>query len=225
METKAEQVVNLSALGQGAQRTNFGLIDYLTISLDDTVGGQTVHAVIDSIIKADTSAFTTRRRWTAPGAARGTPCLRPKAGFPISSEPTRLAAAGGQMTALLNNFFPESSAGPRWRSMGRYHREYQRTGSQTITTKTITNSSVTGRETRDGQPALKVETAFSMAQSGVLNQGGGTLSIDGTGKGTATYWVTPEGKYLGSNSTETSDLQVTADQLPSRFQFTPTTRW
>lgn len=215
METKAEQVVNLSALGQGEQRTNFGLINYLTISLDDTVGGQTVHAVIDSIIKADTSAFTTQ---AALDSARGRAwhaLLTPEGRISNIKRADSAAAAGGQMTALLNNFFPRvkrgAKVGDQWVDTTENTNEQE---GQTITTKTITNFSVTGRETRDGQPALKVETAFSMAQSGVLNQGGGTLSIDGTGKGTATYWVTPEGKYLGSNSTETSDLQVTADQLP-----------
>lgn len=206
--------MNLSALGQGEQRTNFGLINFITITLDDTVGGQTVNAVLDSIIKADTSAFTNQ---AALDSARGRAwhALLTPEGKISGIKQMDSAAAGGQIGALLSNFFPRvkqgAKVGDQWVDTTENTNEQ---AGQTITTKTITNFSVTGQETHDGQQALKIESAFSLAQTGVLNQGGGTLSVDGTGNGTATYWVTAAGRYLGSNSTATSDLQVTSDQLP-----------
>ena len=42
VETRVEQVVDLTGLGQQEQRHNLGLTSFLTITLDDTTGGQTV---------------------------------------------------------------------------------------------------------------------------------------------------------------------------------------
>ncbi|MEO8200022.1 MAG: hypothetical protein ABI679_05810 [Gemmatimonadota bacterium] len=214
VQTTSEQVVNLSAVGQGEQRTSFGLVNYFTITLDDTVGGRTVHAVLDSVIKADTSALTTQAVLDSARGRAWHALLTPE--NKISNvKQLDSAEAGGQASMLLNNFFPRvkrgAKVGDQWVDTTEFTNEQS---GQTITTKTVTNYSVTGQEAHEGQQALKVEAAFSMAQTGVLNQGGGTMSIDGTGKGTATYWVTADGTYLGSNSTAMSDLQVTADQLP-----------
>ncbi|MEP7325823.1 MAG: hypothetical protein ABI836_07745, partial [Gemmatimonadota bacterium] len=73
---------------------------------------------------------------------------------------------------------------------------------------------VTGTENRGGTQALRIETAFSLSQTGEINNAGGTLGVDGTGTGTATYFVTDNGRYLGGTSTVNSDLQITTAQLP-----------
>jgi len=51
IESKVEQVIDLSPVGQAEQRNNLEMINFLTITLNDTAGGQTVHAVLDSVTK------------------------------------------------------------------------------------------------------------------------------------------------------------------------------
>jgi hypothetical protein len=220
VDTKSEQVVDLSGLGQGEQRTNFGLVNYLTITLNDTTGGRTVHAVVDSIIKTDSTPVTTQAGLDSARGRAFHAFLSPE-GKISNVHQMDSAGAGGQITALLNNFFPRfkrgAKVGDQWVDTTENTNDQ---AGQSLTTKTITNFSVTGNEDHNGQRALKIESAFSLAQTGQLNQGGQTLMVDGTGKGTATYWVTADGVYLGSNATQTSNLSITSDQLPAPIPVT-----
>jgi hypothetical protein len=214
VETKGEQVLDLSALGQGEQRNSFGLVNYLTITLNDTAGGQTVHAVLDSIVKADTNALPQQ---VSLDSARGRAwhALLTSEGKLSNLKRTDSAGSTGQMGDLLSSFFPRVKAGAK---VGDQWTDTSETSSdsdgQALTTRTITNYSVTGTETRNGARALKIETAFSLAQTGEINQGGGVLSVDGTGKGTATYYVTQDGRYLGGSSNTDANLQISSEQLP-----------
>ncbi len=223
VETKSEQVVDLSALGQGEQRTNFGLVNYLTITLNDTSGGRTVHAVLDSIIKADSTPVTTQAGLDSARGRAWHALLDPEGRISNVHRMDSASAAGGQVTAILNNFYPRvkrgAKVGDQWVDTTENTSDQE---GQSLTTKTITNYSVTGNEDHGGQRALKIEAAFSLAQTGELNQGGGVLTVDGTGKGTATYWVAADGTYLGSNATQVSNLSVSSDQLPEPIPVTAT---
>jgi hypothetical protein len=215
IETKSEQIADLSAIGQGEKRTRVGLINFLTVTLNDSAGGKTVHAVLDSVTRADTSSIPDQatldsirgRAWRA---------FLSSDGKMSAVQALDTTATGGQLNAIIANFFPRVKHGAKVGDQWTDTTEMSDNGEgRAVTTKTITNFSVTGTEMRGGVHALKVETAFSSAQTGQVDQGGGTLSIEGTGKGTAVYYVAPDGKYLGGNSTELSDIQVTTAQLPA----------
>lgn len=212
IETRSEQIVDLSALGQGEQKNNIALVNYLTVTLNDTAGGKTVHAVMDSIIKADTNPIPAQgvldsargRTWHGLMDADG----RLTSVKRMDSGP----AGGGD---LLTNFFPRMKRGAKVGDDWTDTTETATTESgQSITTRTVTNYRVTGTETRGGTRALRIETAFSLSQTGEIENGGGSLGVDGTGTGTATYFVTEDGRYLGGSSTVNSDLQITTAQLP-----------
>jgi hypothetical protein len=222
VETRGEQVIDLSGIGQGEQRNAFGLLNYLTITLDDTAGGQTVHAVVDSIIKSDTNPLPQQvsldsvrgRAWHALLATDGK-----------LSNLKRMdsAGGGGQMGDVITNFFPRvkpgSKVGDQWTDTNETTTD---TDGQSLTTRTITNYSITGTENRNGTQALKVQTAFSLSQTGEINQGSGVLSVEGTGKGSATLYVTTQGRYLGGTTNTDASLQITSDQLPEPIPVTVT---
>ena len=213
VETKAENVADLSALGQGEQKTTIGVVNYLTITLDDTTGGQTVHAVLDSIIKADSNALPEQ---SALDSARGRTwhgLLTPEG--KVTNVVRSDSSNSGPVGEIITTFFPRvkrgAKVGDQWTDTTEVVTDQ---APQLVTTKTITNYSVTGTETRNGARVMKIEAAFSQAQTGEISAPGGTLNIEGTGQGTATYYVTADNRYLGGNSTTHSDLQITSDQLP-----------
>ena len=78
-----------------------------------------------------------------------------------------------------------------------------------MSTKTVTNFKVTGSETRAGVKTSKVDGAFSSSIVGTQETPGGSADIDGTGTGTLTYFIAPDGKVMGGNATSTSNLNVT----------------
>ena len=214
IETQVEQVIDLSAVGQAEQRNNLTLANFLTITFDDTVGGQTIHAVLDSIVKLsdgpvpeqDSLDKARGRTWHALLAADGK----------VSDVKRVDSSSSGQVSDLLTNFFPRvrpgAKVGDQWTDTTESTSSEE---GQSLTTRTVTNYSVTGTETRNGARALKVESAFSLAQTGEINQGGQSLSVDGSGTGTGTYFVTQDGRYLGGTSTTSAELQITAAAIPA----------
>lgn len=215
VETKGEQVVDLSAIGQGEQKTGYAQISFLTITLNDTAGGLTVHAVLDSAVKADTNALPPQASLDSARGRAWHALLSPEgklSGLKRIDDTTAVGPFGD----MINNFFPRvkrgAKVGDQWTDTTEAMTD---SDGQTLTTRTITNFRATGTETRSGTRALKIETAFSLAQTGEVNGPQGSFSLDGTGTGTATYFVTPDGRYLGGMSSVTSDLQVTTEQLPA----------
>ena len=126
------------------------------------------------------------------------------------------STSSGQVSDLLTNFFPRvrpgAKVGDQWTDTTEATSDQE---GQSLTTRTVTNYSVTGTETRNGARALKIESAFSLAQTGEINQGGQSLSVDGSGTGTALYYVTQDGRYLGGTSTTNAELQITAAAIPA----------
>jgi hypothetical protein len=49
IEVKAQQEVDMSAMGGGKQTTDLGVIGFVTVTMSDTVGGQLAHIVVDSV--------------------------------------------------------------------------------------------------------------------------------------------------------------------------------
>jgi hypothetical protein len=212
IETRSEQIVDLSAVGQGEQHNNIALVNFLTVTLSDTAGGRTVHAVLDSMLKADTNPLPAQstldsakgRTWHGLMDADGR-----------LSGVKRMDSTEGGGGDLLTNFFPRVKRGAK---VGDNWTDTSETATneagQSITTRTVTNYKVAGAENHNGTHALRIETAFSLSQTGEINNAGGSLGVDGTGTGTATYFVSDDGRYLGGNSTVNSDLQITTAQLP-----------
>ena len=214
VETKVEQVIDLTPVGQAEQRNNLELANYLTITLNDTTGGQTVHAVLDSITKPATSPVPDQASLDSARGRAWHALLAPDG--KLTNVKRVDSTSAGQVSDLITSFFPRvkpgAKVGDTWTDTTETTSDQE---GQSLTTRTVTNYSVTGTETISGARALKVETAFSVAQTGELDQGGQTLSIEGTGSGTATFYVTQDSRYLGGTSTTNAELQITAASIPA----------
>lgn len=214
IESKVEQVIDLTALGQAEQRNNLELVNFLTITFNDTTGGQTVHAVLDSITKSASSPVPEQAQLDSARGRTWHALLAPDG--KLSGLKRVDSTSTGQVSDLLTSFFPRvkpgAKVGEQWTDTTEATSDQE---GQSLTTRTVTNYSVTGTETINGARALKIATAFSLAQTGELDQGGQTLSIEGTGSGTSTYYVTQDGRYLGGTSTTNAELQITAASIPA----------
>ncbi|MBL0178745.1 MAG: hypothetical protein IPP98_06405 [Gemmatimonadetes bacterium] len=50
IEVKAQQEVDMSAMGGGKQTSDLGVIGFVSVTMSDTTGGQLAHIVVDSIV-------------------------------------------------------------------------------------------------------------------------------------------------------------------------------
>jgi hypothetical protein len=210
------QVIDLSAFGQGEQVTHIVTSTFVTITAADSAGGRTVRLLVDSA-RADSVAspqpidpatFDSLRGVTATGWVAPNGTLQNIAGVGL-----RGAQVGGLLRALFPRMAPRAKVGDRWTDTTENSGESEGLPPGTIS-KRITNWSVTGEETVGGVKARKVESAYSQAITGEIQSGQGAIGLDGTGTGSATFLIAPDGRQLGLQSNLTLALTLAIAQAP-----------
>lgn len=73
----------------------------------------------------------------------------------------------------------------------------------------ISRYTVAGDTTYAGQKALKVNRATSTIATGSGSAQGTPITMEATGKGNGTYFISPRGAYLGATTTEDVDSKIT----------------
>lgn len=207
---KNHQVVDLTSVGQPEQTTDIQTTTYITLTSTDSAGGKSVKVVIDSIhpdsISAqgfDPSMLDSLRGLTATAwvAANGRIDN-------VKSDSTKGGQAVNVLRALFPRMDPRAKVGDRWTDTTEVHG--QGGGMMTgTTTKRITNWAVTAEQTVAGVKARKVESAFSQSVSGEVQGPQGAMALDGSGTGTSTYLVAPDGRNVGVTGSLTLQLSIT----------------
>ena len=196
VDQRLTQEVDASAEGQGKQTLRFSTSTFVTVTLADSAGGRTMKVVIDSV-KGDSA---TPIPAAVLDSARGGEfrAFVSKAGKPSPLTPTGTSPAATQVQGLLVDFFPWVRAGLKvgeaWvdttvNTTG--------AGSDTVTVRRITSYKAAGSETRGTVRAVRVTTEHQSNVAGVQPTPQGPAKIDGTGGGTGSYYVSPDGRYLG----------------------------
>ena len=196
VDQRLTQEVDASAEGQGKQTLRFSTSTFVTVTLADSAGGRTMKVVIDSV-KGDSA---TPIPAAVLDSARGGEfrAFVNKAGKPSPLTPTGTSPAATQVQGLLVDFFPWVRAGLKvgeaWvdttvNTTG--------AGSDTVTVRRITSYKAAGNETRGTVRAVRVTTEHKSNVAGVQPTPQGPATIDGTGGGTGSYYVSPDGRYLG----------------------------
>lgn len=209
IETSATTIADLSGLGQGEQRTEFAVMAMVTITLTDSAGGKVLHAVLDS------SSITPPLPGAPPGALEGekgamyhgwiNPAGRTE-NFKAVGDST--APKGGVVVLqVLRDFFPNVKpglkAGDAWRDSTQTNDTDAGTTSSTIR---ITEYSVGAPGEWAGASGHKVDTRSSFTVSIAGEGPGGPQNVEGAGSGTASWYVTPAGMFLGGTSTTSAEL-------------------
>lgn len=209
IETAASTVADLSGMGQGEQRTEFAVTALVSITLTDSAGGKVLHAVLDS------SSITPPLPGAPPGALEGdkgatyhawiNPSGRTE-NFKVMGDST--APKGGVVVMqVLRDFFPNVKpgfkSGDTWRDSTETKETEGGTSSSTIR---ITEYSVGAPAPWAGASGHKVDAKSQFTVSIASETPGGPQNVEGAGTGSAAWYVTPAGVFLGGTSSTNAEL-------------------
>lgn len=218
LDVKTTQVVNLSALGQGEQRVEVSGSGFVTVTMTDSAGGQSVKVVLDSLalaegspIPPDAAKAAAGATWTGYRAANG------RVGeLKLAGENPAASALEGVLQQLFPPFKAGTTAGKTWTDTT----ETTRNGS--IGIRTVTNFQ-TSADNYNGQKVTKLAGSSASSISGSQESPQGTLQIDGTGTATSSWLVGPDGTCVSSTYSGNQALHITIAVAPEPLPLSVTT--
>ncbi len=207
VEQNLTQEVDGTASGAGKDVLRFTTTTFVTVTLNDSAGGRTMRVVIDSM-KGDSA---TPIPAAVMDSARGGEfrAFLDRSGRPSPLTPTGTSPAAAQVQGLLTDFFPWVRAGFKpgeaWADTSV---NTTGAGSDTVTVRRVTNYKAAASETRAAPKAVKITADHTSKVAGNQPTPQGPAKIEGTGSGTGTYFVSPDGRYLGGEWQLRSALQL-----------------
>jgi len=225
VEQSLTQEVDGTASGAGKQVLRFTTTTFVTVTLNDSAGGRTMRVVIDSM-KGDSA---TPIPAAVMDSARGGEfrAFLDRSGKPSPLTPTGTSSAAAQVQGLLTDFFPWVRAGFKvgeaWADTSV---NTTGAGSDTVTVRRVTNYKAGASEPRDATKAVKITADHTSKVAGNQPTPRGPAKIEGTGSGTGTYFVSPDGRYLGGEWQLRSALQLSGSfsKEPLPITVTQTTK-
>ena len=215
LEIKAETTIDLSAFGQGVQTQTANLAAWLVVTLNDSAGGKSVRALVDSVTFVGTAPVSRESLDSTKGAVvRG---FVDAAGRVKNLTTTPESSIVMQVQGMINSFFPKiksaAKLGDKWADTV----EIKNAGGGNNTNVTLAIDYTAGaRETVAGLPALKVSAVTKSTVSGTMeNPNAGTMEVEGTGSGTGTLSIGSDGRFLGGSSTSNIDQRLKVSMAPT----------
>ncbi|HUR93256.1 MAG TPA: hypothetical protein VMY76_01650 [Gemmatimonadales bacterium] len=192
------QDIDATAAGKGKQTISFTTSSFVTLTLSDSTGGRSVRIVVDSM-RGDSAAPIPAAVFDSARGAEFHAFLT--AGGKLSElESVNISDAAARVQGFLSDFFPwvkaGVKAGEQWADTSA---KTTTSGTDSVLVKRITAYRVLGNETRDARKALKVASQYTSIVAGTQPTPNGPARIEGSGKGTGTYFVSPDGVYLGGD--------------------------
>jgi hypothetical protein len=192
------QDIDASAAGKGKQRVSFTTSSFLTLTLTDSTGGKSVRIVVDSM-RGDSSAPIPAAVFDSAKGAEFHAFLS-ASGKLSELEGVSVSEAAARVQGFLTDFFPWVKAGARTGEQWADTSARTTTdGTDSVVVKRITAYRVVGNETRDARKAVRIASEYRSTVAGTQATPNGPARIEGGGKGTGTYYVSPDGLYLGGD--------------------------
>jgi hypothetical protein len=193
------QDIDATAAGKGRQRVAFSTTSFLTVTLNDTAGGKAVRVVVDSMRGDSASPIPASVFDSARGAEFHS--FLSAAGKLSTSEAVNVSPAAARVQGVLTDFFPWVKAGARpgeqWADTST---QATTNGVDSVVVRRVTSYRVAGRETRGARKALRVTSQYVSTIRGTQpTDSGQPARIEGGGKGSGIYFVSPDGAYLGGD--------------------------
>ena len=220
IDSKVEQIVDLSAMGQGNQTTSFTQLAVISVTLTDTAGGQIMHVVIDSL-SSDAPVPAPEIMQKARGAwLHGTIDAWGRGKVTVTSADSNEMVA--QVKAMMGRFFPivkpGAKQGDAWLDTAKVD---TKTPSQSMKSMTVTAFTHGGSATREGQPATRIDAASATSGAGTMeNPMAGTMDVELHSTATAMYFVGSAGRFLGSESKSDGKSLVRTPMAPDPIPVT-----
>jgi hypothetical protein len=201
------QEIDATAAGGAKQKIAFTTSSFVTVSLADSAGGKVMRVMVDSL-RGDSAVPIPR---AVLDSARGAEFhgYVEKSGKPSALKPAKANSAAVQIQGLLSDFFPwikvGMKAGDSWadttaRTSG--------TGTDSVTVRRVSAYKAGGAETWNARKAVKVTEDFTSSVAGTQPTPNGPARIEGTGTGKGSYYIGPDGRYLGGDWQQQSSLAI-----------------
>lgn len=213
IDSRLEQIVDLSAMGQGNQTTSFGQLAIISVTLSDTAGGQIMHVVIDSLSSDAPIPPETIQK------ARGVwlhglidAWGRGKITATSADSNDMVSQLKGTMARFFPIVKPGAKPGDSWTDTTRVD---TKTPAQTMKSVTITRFTHAGVATHAGQAASRIDATSTTTGAGTMeNPMAGTMDVELTNAGTSSYFVGPDGRFLGGESKSEGKSLVRTPMAP-----------
>jgi hypothetical protein len=219
IDQSLSQEMDATVAGGAKQRIAFSTTSYVTVTLADSAGGKAIRVVVDSV-RGDSATPI------SPGAldsARGTEFrgFLDKSGKPTGLKPATNVPAATQIQGLLSDFFPWTrpglKVGDTWTDSTA---KTSGTGPDSVTVRRVSAYKAAASETKESRKAVRVTEDFRSSVAGTQPTPNGPAHIEGTGTGTGSYYVAPDGRYLGGSWQQQSALKVSGAFAPEPLPIT-----
>jgi hypothetical protein len=202
------QDIDATAAGKGRQTVSFSTSSFLTLTLNDTTGGKAVRIVVDSM-RGDSAGPIPASVFDSARGAEFHSFLS-AAGKLSTPEAVNVSPAAARVQGFLTDFFPWVKAGAkpgdRWADTSS---QATTNGVDSVVVRRVTSYQVASRETRGTRKALRVTSQYTSSIHGTQpTDSGQPARIEGSGKGSGTYFVSPDGIYLGGDWQLQSSLTI-----------------
>lgn len=218
------QVLDLTSAGGPEQVSHIVTTTFVTITASDSAGGRAVRLVVDSarLDSVESAAPVDRAQYDSVRGATATGWVAANGRIQdIAGQGERGAGPAALLRALFPRVAPRAKVGDQWSDTTDSQGEAEGLPPG-VTTKRITNWSVSGEETVAGVKSRKVESAYSQVVSGTVESGQGPIGFDGTGTGRATFLLAPDGRQVGITSSMTLNVSLTVASMPEPLPLTLT---
>jgi hypothetical protein len=201
------QEIDATAAGGAKQKIAFTTSSFVTVNLADSAGGKIIRVVVDSL-RGDSAVPIPRAVLDSAKGAEFHGYLE-KSGKPSGLEPTRANPAAIQIQGLLSDFFPWIKAGVKvGDSWSDTTAKTNGTGTDSVTVRRVSAYKAAGAETWNARKAVKVTEDFTSSVAGTQPTPNGPARIEGTGSGKGSYYIAPDGRYLGGDWQQQSTLAI-----------------
>jgi hypothetical protein len=219
------QEIDATGAGKGKQSISFSTSGFLTLTLTDSTGGKAVKVVVDSMLGDSTSPIPASVFDSARGAEYH--AFLSKAGKLSELEAVSSSTATQQVQGFFTDFFPWVKEGVKvGETWADTTARSTISGTDTVMVRRVITYQAAAKDKRDNQKAIRIATAYASTVAGSQPTPNGPAKVEGTGKGTGTYFVTSDGRYLGGDWELHSALSISGaftDQ-PLPITITQTTK-
>jgi hypothetical protein len=219
------QEIDGTTAGGGKQTLSFTTSTFITMSLADSGGGKVMRVMVDSMRGDSATPIPAAVLDSARGAVfRG---FIEKSGKMSGLAAPSGNSAAAQVQGLLSEFFPWIKTGAK---VGDSWTDTTATvngvGADSVTVRRVSAYKATGTQVWNSKKAIRITEDFTSSVSGTQPTPSGPAKLEGTGKGTAAYYVTSDGRYLGGEWQQQSLIKVSGSfaQEPVPINIAQTTR-
>ncbi len=207
IEQSLSQELDATAAGGAKQKVAFSTISFVTVTLADSAGGRSIRVVVDSIRGDSATPIPSTVLDSARGSVFGG--FIEKSGRPTGLQPVGSSPAAAQIQGLLSDFFPWTRSGLKvGQSWADTTSKTNGTGADSVTVRRVSAYKATAGESRESRKAVRVTQQFTSSVAGTQPTPNGPARIEGTGRGTGSYFVGTDGRYLGGSWQQQSSLTI-----------------